>query len=1040
MARISSSVGLVTGLNIQDTVKQLMAVAGRPRDMLKTRTDDLKQEQIAFDTLGSKLLSFQFAANKLKAGSVFNTRAATSSNEDVLKVSIPAGGTPSVGSFQVRPVQAASAQQLVSQVFQGTDASLGSGTFSFGFGGFLDQGISLDQLNEGAGIQRGKIRITDRSGVTAVIDLSFARNVDDVLAAINENSDIAVTATTDGDSFVLTDASGGSGTLKVAESAGGTTAAGLGLAGISVAANTATGADVLRLHAGTKLASLNDGNGVTINKLGVVDLDVHLADGSALGIDLHDAETLGDVITQINTAGAGKITAAIAGDGNRLVLTDLTTGASGFSVGNGSTGTAADDLGVAGAASGASITGKRLISGLRDTLLTSLKGGQGIGTLGLLQVTDRAGVSANVNLASAETLDDVVDLINAAAPNVTAAINSARNGLSITDDTVGVGNLIIANGDATNSADKLGLTVNQSAATKSSGALKRQTISEATLLSSLNGGKGVVFGDVRITDSKGVSKTADLNTSGLEPKTVGDVLDAINALSNGVEARINDAGDGVILTDTAAGTGTLGVKDLSGDIAKSLNLTRASKTIDVGGTPTQVIDGANSYTIDLSNLQSSSSAVLLSSLNGGKGIGAGDVRITDATGKALALDLNGSDAGITTVGQLIDAINDKATAGGVGVVARLNSAKTGIELEDTSGGGGKLTVEDVGAGTAAKDLKILGEATKIGGKQIINGAGAFAAASGTQTGLSALADSINGLKAGVTASTVFDGTGYRLTLAVDATGAANQLLIDSGTSDLDFEQTAKAQDAVILYGNSSTPGGGVLVSSQTNTFTGTVGGVNLTVAGASDAAITVSVSQTDESLVSTVEDFVESYNSLRDDLDKLTAFDDKALTTGLLFGTNEALQIDTRLGRALTDRYAGLGDLQSLEQIGLSLSEDGKLELNKTKLKSAFEADPAGVQNFLSNAQSGVAVKISKVVDGLAGDENSLIASSSGALQDTIESNETRLDQFETQLKAQEERLLAQFYQLETIIAKLKQSQSALDGLQPLAPYTGVSG
>jgi flagellar hook-associated protein 2 len=518
------------------------------------------------------------------------------------------------------------------------------------------------------------------------------------------------------------------------------------------------------------------------------------------------------------------------------------------------------------------------------------------------------------------------------------------------------------------------------------------------------------------------------------------VINAINALSNGVEARINDAGDGVILVDTAGGTGTLGVTDSSGDIGKSLNLTRASKTIDVGGTPTKVIDGSSSYTIDLSSLQTSGSAVTLSSLNGGSGVGEGDIRITDATGKVIALDLNGSDAGITTVGQLIEAINDKATAGGVGVVARLNSAKTGIELEDTSGGAGKLKVEDVGNGTAAKDLKILGEATKIGGKQIINGAGAFTAASATQTGLAALAASINDLKAGVTASTVFDGTGYRLTLAVNATGAANQLLIDSGTSAMSFEETAKAQDAVILYGNSSTPGGGVLVSSQTNTFTGTVGGVNLTVGGPSDTAITVSVSQTDESLITSVEDFVESYNSLRDDLDKLTEFDDAALTTGLLFGTNEALQIDTRLSRALTDRYAGLGNLQSLEQIGLSVGEDGKLELNKTKLKAAFESDPAGVQEFLSNAQTGVAVKISKVVDSLAGDENSLIASSSEALQDTIEANELRLDQFETQLASQEDRLLNQFYQLELIIAKLQQSQSALEGLQPLAPYTGASG
>lgn len=1040
MARISSNVGLVTGLKIEDTVKQLMAIAARPRDMLKTRTDSLKQEQAAFDTLGSKLLSFQFSANKLKATTVYNTRTATTSNETLLQVSIPEGGTPPIGSFQVRPVQSASSQQLVSQTFDKTTTSLGSGTFSFGYGGFLDQGISLDQLNEGVGVQRGKIRVTDRSGVTAVIDLSFARTVDDVLAAINNNSDIAVTASTDGDSFVLTDNSGGTGSLVVSEVAGGTTAASLGLSGISVAANTATGADVLRLHSGTKLSTLNDGNGVAITKQGVVDLDVTLSDGSSLGIDLYGVETLGAVITQINTAGAGKLTAAISSDGNRIELTDLTTGSTDFAVENGVAGTAAEDLGIATTTTGATITGKRLLSGLRDTLLTSLKGGQGVGTLGAIQVTDRAGVSASVNLAAAETLDDVIDLINAAAPNVTAAINSARNGFVVTDNTAGGGNLIIANGDANNAATKLGIAINQAVATKNSGALKRQTISEATLLSSLNGGKGVVLGDVRITDSKGVTKTADLNSTTNSPKTVGDVIDAINALGNGVVARINDAGDGVIITDTAGGASALGVKDLSGDIAKSLNLTRAAKTVDVNGTPTQVIDGTNSYTIDLGSLQSTSTSVPLSSLNGGKGVAATDFRITDSTGKSLALDLNGADAGITTVGQMIDAINAKANSGGVGVVARLNSAKTGIELEDTAGGVDKLKVEDLGSGSAAKDLKIAGESTVIGGKKIINGAGAFTAADGAQTGLTALAAAINDLKAGVTASTVFDGNGYRLTMAVTNTGSANQLLIDSGTSSMEFTETAKAQDAIVLYGNSSTPGGGVLVSSQTNNFNGTVGGVNLTVGGPSDTPITVTVAQTDETLVSSVEDFVDAYNSLRDDLDKLTDFDETALTTGLLFGTNEALQVDSRLSRSITDRYLGLGNFQSLEQIGLSVGKDGKLELNTTKLKAAFSNDPAGVQEFLSNTQNGVAAKISKVVDSLAGDEKSLLATSSEALQDTIESNELRLDQWESQLESQEERLLNQFYQLELIIAKLQQSQSALDGLQPLAPYTGVNG
>ncbi len=75
-------------------------------------------------------------------------------------------------------------------------------------------------------------------------------------------------------------------------------------------------------------------------------------------------------------------------------------------------------------------------------------------------------------------------------------------------------------------------------------------------------------------------------------------------------------------------------------------------------------------------------------------------------------------------------------------------------------------------------------------------------------------------------------------------------------------------------------------------------------------------------------------------------------------------------------------------------------------------------------------MKISKVVDGLAGDESSLLSTSSEALQDTIASNELRLEQFKTQLTSQEERLTNQFYQLELIIAKLQQSQSALNDLQ----------
>ena len=79
--------------------------------------------------------------------------------------------------------------------------------------------------------------------------------LDDVLNAINNNGKADVLAVAEGNSFRLIDNSGGTGNLKVQEVGAGKTALDLGLAGINVAANSATGATVQKLHATTRLAS-----------------------------------------------------------------------------------------------------------------------------------------------------------------------------------------------------------------------------------------------------------------------------------------------------------------------------------------------------------------------------------------------------------------------------------------------------------------------------------------------------------------------------------------------------------------------------------------------------------------------------------------------------------------------------------------------------------------------------------------------------------------------------------------------------------------
>ena len=200
------------------------------------------------------------------------------------------------------------------------------------------------------------------------------------------------------------------------------------------------------------------------------------------------------------------------------------------------------------------------------------------------------------------------------------------------------------------------------------------------------------LGDIRVTDSDGVTDAADLNASGSEAVTVGDVIDAINALNTSVTARINDTGDGLLIIDEADGTSSLGIEDISGDIAESLRLTGGTEVREIDGQDKQVIDGTAVQTIDVSDLTTTGESILLEDLNNGSGIARGSFTIADSDGgNVIAINLSGSESGVTTVGELIDSINAKATAFNVGVTASINSAGTGILLTDTAGGSEELS-------------------------------------------------------------------------------------------------------------------------------------------------------------------------------------------------------------------------------------------------------------------------------------------------------------------------------------------------------------
>ena len=414
MSRIQSNIGLITGVPIGDTVDKLMAIAARPRDLLKTRTDTFKQEQTALTSLTAMLLAVKYVGDNLGKDELYAKREVTSSDPAALAATVT--GQPPKGTYLFTPLRRAQSQQWLGAGWASSQDALGGGTLSLRFGDHVERDARLDLLGA-TGFSRGKVRITDRSGAAAEIDLSAAQTLDDVLAAINANATINVTAVVAGDRIRLLDNTGQTAANLKVEEVGGATAAALGLAGINVAAATADGAVLFRLSADTPLAALNDGRGTVFDTV-LADIAYTLRDGTSGTIDLSpivpnssqvDRElTLGAALDRINAAAPGKLKAEIDSDGQRLRVSDLTQGGGTFALAALNDSQALQTLGLDDAPSGGTVAGRRILAGTKTVLLSSLNGGQGTGTLGLLQLADRSGASATVDLAAAETLADDV--------------------------------------------------------------------------------------------------------------------------------------------------------------------------------------------------------------------------------------------------------------------------------------------------------------------------------------------------------------------------------------------------------------------------------------------------------------------------------------------------------------------------------------------------------------------------------------------------------------------------------------------------------
>ncbi|MEM9757749.1 MAG: flagellar filament capping protein FliD [Pseudomonadota bacterium] len=226
--------------------------------------------------------------------------------------------------------------------------------------------------------------------------------------------------------------------------------------------------------------------------------------------------------------------------------------------------------------------------------------------------------------------------------------------------------------------------------------------------------------------------------------------------------------------------------------------------------------------------------------------------------------------------------------------------------------------------------------------------------------LEGVRDAINASDADVSAVIVNDGSGFRLLLSSEQTGAANSIDIQvadtgdgnntdaAGLSRLAFNteaanltQTVAGQDAQLTIN-------GLAVTSSSNTVSDAIDGVTLNLTGTTEGnGATVTISENQNAARAAIDGLVSSFNNFITIANQLTDFDPETGAAGALQGDFTARAAINQVRSAITGSADGFdGAFSSLAEIGVTTQEDGTLSINTERLNAAFAdnfEDVAGV-------------------------------------------------------------------------------------------------
>ncbi|HVC53891.1 MAG TPA: flagellar filament capping protein FliD [Stellaceae bacterium] len=219
-----------------------------------------------------------------------------------------------------------------------------------------------------------------------------------------------------------------------------------------------------------------------------------------------------------------------------------------------------------------------------------------------------------------------------------------------------------------------------------------------------------------------------------------------------------------------------------------------------------------------------------------------------------------------------------------------------------------------------------------------------------QSSLSGIATAIDQANAGVQASVVFDGSKYHLVLTGDGTGTGKAFTVSGSGAMAGFSYSGGASglSETQKAANASFSLNGLTISSGSNSISGVVPGLSLTLAASGNATLTVSQDST--ALAGAAQNLVTSLNQVLSTIAKNASYSQTS-GAGPLFGNVGLEIIRTDLLDAISTPPNGAASATSpystLSAIGFSVTSGGTVALNNSTFQAATQTNYGAVAALL---------------------------------------------------------------------------------------------